>query len=205
MIEERVDEGTPAGGQRERIVHATGKLFRDKGYYGASMADIGRAVGLEKGSLYSHITAKHEVLRELAERGAALFLDGVAPIAASGDPTPLRLRAALRVHLRVVAHDSDLATVFLQEWRHLDEDARCGIVRSRDRYELLWRDMVRDGVRDGAFGADTDVEAAVLLFLSAGNWAYQWFDPSGTLTPDEVADRFSALILRGLGQRDGDE
>lgn len=204
MIQEREDDATPASGQRERIVHATGKLFRDKGYHGASMADIGRAVGLEKGSLYSHITTKHDVLRELAERGAALFLDGVSPIAASHDPAPLRLRAALRMHLRVVADDIDLATVFLREWRHLDEPARARSIQSRDRYEALWRDMVRDGVRDGDFRADTDVGAAATLFLSAGNWAYQWFDPSGDLTPDEVADRFSAIILRGLEQRDGD-
>ena len=109
----------PRGRQRERIVDATGRLFSDKGYHGTSMADIGKAVGLEKGSLYTHISAKQEVLRELVERGAAFFMEALAPVAVAPEPAPEKLRRALRAHLGVVAAHPDLATVFLQEWRQL--------------------------------------------------------------------------------------
>ena len=185
-------------GQRERIVAATGRLFRDKGYHGTSMADIGKAVGLEKGSLYTHIAAKQEVLRELVERGAASFLSALAPVAASTAPAPLRLRQALRVHLRVVAQHPDLSAVFLQEWRRLEGPDRERVGTLRDAYEATWRRIVADGVRDGAFRPDVEPRYVALLLLSAGNWAYQWFDPSGPLSSDEVADTFATMILEGI-------
>lgn len=191
MIEQR-------RGQRERIVAATGRLFRDKGYHGTSMADIGKAVGLEKGSLYSHISAKQDVLRELVMRGAALFVDGIRPIAASDDPAPLKVRAAMRAHLRVVAEHPDLATVFLQEWQRLDGAALDEVKRLRDEYEMAWREIVATGIRAGAFRADLDARFAALLLLSAANWAYQWFDAHGPLSADEVADRFTDIALEGM-------
>jgi len=101
MIEQRK-------GQRARIVSATGRLFQHKGYHGTSMADIGKAVGLEKGSLYSHISAKQEVLRELVDSGATLFMEGIALIAASSDPAPLKVRQAQRMHLRASRPDRRL-------------------------------------------------------------------------------------------------
>jgi len=191
MIEQRK-------GQRARIVSATGRLFQHKGYHGTSMADIGKAVGMEKGSLYSHISAKQEVLRELVDSGAALFMEGIAPIAASSDPAPLKVRQALRMHLRVVAAHPDLTAVFLQEWRQLEGEPRNRVGARRDDYEEMWRGIVAEGVQSGLFKPELDVRFAALLLLSAANWAYQWFDPHGPLSADDVADRFADIALGGM-------
>jgi AcrR family transcriptional regulator len=162
------------------------------------MADIGAAVGLSKASLYTHVTAKQEVLRELVERGAALFMEGIAPIVGAADPAPEKVRRALRMHLRVVAEAPDLAAVFLQEWRQLEGEARARINHMRDEYEVAWREIVAEGVRDGHFRADLDVRFAALALLSMANWAYQWFNPHGPLTAEAVADRFATLLLEGM-------
>jgi len=191
MIEQRQ-------GQRERIVTATGRLFRAKGYHGASMADIGKAVGLEKGSLYSHISSKQDVLRELVMRGATLFMTGIRRVAESDAPAPVKIRAAMRAHLRVVAEHPDLATVFLQEWRRLEGAALDEVKGLRAEYEAAWRELVAAGVRDGSFRAGLDARFAALLLLSAANWAYQWFDPHGPLSADEVADRFTDIAFEGM-------
>ena len=193
--------GAASGRQRERIVSATGRLFRDKGYHGTSMADIGKAVGLEKGSLYAHIAAKHDVLRELVERGAAYFMDALAPVAAAREPSHVKLRLAMRAHLGVVAAHPDLAAVFLQEWRRLEGEDRERIGKLRDEYEAIWRGLVDEGICDGTLRPDVDRRFAALLFLSAGNWAYQWFDPYGALSSHDVADRFTDHILTGLTPR----
>jgi AcrR family transcriptional regulator len=190
--------GRPRTAQRERIARATGQLFRHKGYHGTSMADIGEAVGLKKASLYSHVTTKQEVLRELVERGAGLFMDGMAPIAHSRAPAPQRLRQALRMHLGIVGEHPDLAAVFLQEWRQLEGEARARIGQMRDQYEQMWRRIIADGVQSGHFRADLDVRFAALSLLSSANWAYQWFDPRGQLSAEQVADRFADLAFHGM-------
>ena len=60
----------------------------------------------------------------------------------------------------------------------------------------MWDDIVRD-----LPGAD-DPRFARLLVLSAANWTYTWYRPQGPLSPEEVADRFTDLLLAGLGTKE---
>ena len=52
---------------------------------------------------------------------------------------------ALRGHLRVVAEQLDVATVFTREWRYLEGEYRDEIVSERRRYEERWRALFREG------------------------------------------------------------
>jgi len=104
----------------------------------------------------------------------------------------------MRAHLRVVAEQPDLATVFLQEWQRLEGATLDEVNRLRADYESMWRDIVEAGVREGLFRADLDTRFAALLLLSAANWAYQWFDPQGALSADDVADKFTDIALEGM-------
>ena len=88
------------------------------------------------------------------------------------------------------------ATVFTREWRFLDEPERTAFRAERRRYEERWRELLRDAAERGALRSDLDVEAAVLLVLSAANWAYTWIRPGADT--DELADRFFATLLDGV-------
>ena len=113
------------------------------------------------------------------------------------DADPLeRIRGALRAHLGVVAAQVDAATVFTREWRFLDEPERSAFRAERRRYEERWRDLLREAADRGALRSDLDVEAAVLLVLSAANWAYTWIRPGADT--DELADRFFSILLDGV-------
>ena len=54
----------------------------------------------------------------------------------------------------------------------------------------------REGVERGELRTDLDVDAAVLLVLSAANWAYTWLPPGRDT--DELADRFTAILVDGV-------
>src|SRR5207248_1146637 len=104
-----------------------------------------------------------------------------------------RIRLALRAHLRVIAEQLDVATVFVREWRYLEPERREEFVAERRRYEERIRALFREGVEQSELRTDLDVEGAALLFLSAANWAYTWLQPGRDT--DELADRFYALLL----------
>jgi TetR/AcrR family transcriptional regulator, cholesterol catabolism regulator len=107
-----------------------------------------------------------------------------------------KIRLALRSHLRVVADQLDVATVFVQEWRYLEGERREEILGERRRYEERIRALFRDGRDLGELRSDLDDAAAALLALSAVNWAYTWLQ-AGRDT-DELADRFYAMFLDGI-------
>ena len=150
---------------------------------------------MQKGSLYAHIASKQDLLYATMREGADAFHAALDTIDEQLPPTE-RIRLALRAHLRVVADQLDVATVFVREWRYLDGERRDEIVAERRRYEARFRALFRDGRELGELRTDLDEGAAALLALSALNWAYTWLTPGRDT--DELADRFYALLVDGM-------
>lgn len=181
--------------RRTELTRQAAKLFAEKGYHGTSIGDIADALGLQKGSLYSHIASKEDLLYETMRDGAAAF-HGALDAIPEDLPATEKIRLALRGHLRVVAEQLDVATVFVQEWRYLEGARREEIVAERRRYEERIRDLFREGRELSELRADLDESVAALLLLSAANWAYTWLQPGRNT--DELADRFYALLVDGM-------
>ena len=181
--------------RRAELTRAAARLFAQKGYHGTSIGDLAEAMGVQKGSLYAHIESKADLLWEVARDGAAAFhaaLDAVPDYL----PATEKIRLALRAHLRVVAEQLDVATVFIREWRYLDGERREEFVAERRRYEDRFRALFREGRELGGLRTDLDDATATLLALSAANWAYTWLRPGAET--DGLADRFTALLLDGM-------
>src|SRR2546423_14682617 len=104
--------------RRSELTREAARLFAEKGYHGTSIGDLAKALGVQKGSLYAHIASKQDLLYETMRDGADAFhavLDAI--------PDDLRatekIRLALPGHLRVVAEQPDVATVFVRRWPYL--------------------------------------------------------------------------------------
>ena len=181
--------------RRQELVHTAARLFAERGFHGTSMGDIAEAMGVQKGSLYSLTESKQALLADAMREGSDAFhaaLDGIPEPAQAIE----RVRAALRAHLRVVAGQLDVATVFIREWRYLDGPQRDEFVAERRRYEERWRSLLREGVERGELRTDLDADAAALLVLSAANWAYTWLRPGADT--DVLADSFAAIAVDGM-------
>ncbi|MFL5952201.1 MAG: TetR/AcrR family transcriptional regulator [Gaiellaceae bacterium] len=183
------------GTRRNELTRQAARLFAAKGYHGTSIGDLAEAMGVQKGSLYAHIDSKADLLWDVARDGAAAFhaaLDGVDEAL----PVTEKIRLALRAHLRVVAEQLDIATVFIREWRYLEGDRREEFLAERRRYEDRFRSLYREGRELGELRTDLDDGTATLLALSAANWAYTWIRLD--TDTDELADRFYETLLDGM-------
>jgi AcrR family transcriptional regulator len=181
--------------RRNELTRQAARLFAQKGYHGTSIGEIAEALGVRKGSLYAHIDSKQDLLYETMAEGARAFHGGLDAIPDELRPVE-KIRLALRSHLRVVADQLDVATVFVQEWRYLDGERRDEILEERRRYEDRIRALFREGRELGELRSDLDDATAALLALSAANWAYTWLRPGRDT--DELADRFYEILLEGI-------
>lgn len=170
-------------------------MFAERGYHGTSMGDLAAALGIQKASVYAHISGKQDLLAEIALAGAEAFHAALDAMPATEDPKE-RLAIALRAHLGVVDRQLDVATVWLHEWRYLTGDARKRFISERRRYQKRIRALFEDAVKAGGLRADLDIERATLAFLSIGNWAYTWM--SHQVDVKREADAFWALLLEGM-------
>lgn len=150
---------------------------------------------MQKGSLYAHIEGKQELLHETMQEGARAFHAALDEIP-ERLPATEKIRLALRAHLALVADQLEVATVFVQEWRYLEDERRAEFVAERRRYEERIRALFREGREGSEFRTDLDETVAARLFLSAANWAYTWLR-AGQDT-DLVADAFFDLLVDGM-------
>jgi AcrR family transcriptional regulator len=181
--------------RKEELTREAARLFAERGFHGTSMGDLAGALGVQKGSLYSLTGSKQELLFGMMREGATAFHSALDDVPENA-PAVERVRLALRGHLRVVAEQLDVATVFTREWRYLDDAYRDEILAERRRYEDRWRGLFREGVESGGLKADLDAGSAARLVLSAANWAYTWLTPGRDT--DEIADRFTAILVDGI-------
>ena len=181
--------------RRSELTRQAARLFAEKGYHGTSIADLAQAMGVKKASLYAHMEAKSDLLWLVASDGSAAFHAALDAIPEEL-PATEKIRLALRAHLRVVAEQLDVATVFIREWRYLEGERLEQFLAERRRYEQRIRELFREGRELSELRADLDEQAAALLFLSAANWAYTWLAPGRDT--NEIADRFYALLIDGL-------
>ena len=181
--------------RRRELTREAARLFAEKGYHGAALSEIADALGVKAPSLYAHVASKQELLYAIMREGAEAFHRALDEVP-EDVPVVDRIRLALRAHLRVVADQLDLATVFVREWRHLEDARREEILRERRRYEQRFRDLFREGRELGELRTDLDDVTAALLTLSAANWAYTWLTPGRDT--DQLADRFYALLVDGM-------
>src|ERR671933_2664808 len=130
--------------RREALTREAARLFAEKGYHGTSIGELAEAMGVQKGSVYAHIDSKQDLLLETTRDGAAAFHAALDSIPEEL-PATEKIRLALRAHLRVVAEQLDVATVFVREWRYLEGDRRDEFVAERRRYEERFRALFREG------------------------------------------------------------
>ena len=185
---------------RPDIIAAATRVFSERGYHAASMAEIADEVGIRKPSLYHHVRKKEDLLFAIHEQLIdELTAETEQAIAAVQDPAE-KLAASLRVAFSFVSRNKDAVTVFLQERRELRGRRWHELVAKRDAYEHLIQDAIADGTRRGTF-VDVNPAIASKAVLAMANWGYTWFDPSGPMSADEVADVFAGIAIRGLVQR----
>ena len=191
-----VIEATP---RRQAIQDVASALFHERGYAATSVRDIARALDIRGASLYAHVASKEDVLLAIVERAATSFEEtadqGLAATAGAG--AGVRLDALVRGHVRVITEEPQLASVFVNEWRHLSPERRKLILVRRDAYQQRFHDIIDAGIGTGEFAA-TDPALAATFVLTALNGIASWYSPLGRLDVDSIADRYATLTLSAL-------
>jgi AcrR family transcriptional regulator len=187
--------------QRIDIIQAAAQIFRKKGYHGTSMQDIADAVQLQKASLYHHVSGKQDILVTILDQALDLLIDDMLQVARSDLSPQDKVRLAMRTYVNRLTGDLDLATVLLMEHRSLDDTLRNVHIDRRDRFEALWRGIVQEGIDSGVF-RQVDARLTSFAFLGVLNWLITWYRHDGSLSGDQIADRFANLLLTGLVEPD---
>jgi AcrR family transcriptional regulator len=184
--------------RRAQVVDIAARVFAERGYHATSIEDLVHATGLQRGGLYHYMDGKKDLLIRIHERFINPLLAEARVIVAAGDPPEETFRALAGALIRDIAEYRDQVTVFLHEWRIIENDPEWRSVRkARKDFEKLLGSVLERGHREGVFDIQ-DKQITLLGFLGMCNYSYQWYRPGGRISPDELADQFCDIFLHGI-------
>lgn len=184
--------------RRGEVIDVAARVFAERGYHATSIEDLVEATGLQRGGLYHYMESKKDLLSQIHHRFIEPLLDDARDVVEAGGPPDEVLRRLGHALLNDIASYRDQVTVFLHEWRIIENDPEWGEIRkARKDFENLVASVLKRGSDEGVF-AIKDHRLAVLAFLGMFNYSYQWFRPTGRTSAEKIADVFVDIFLDGI-------
>ncbi|MCW3004322.1 MAG: TetR family transcriptional regulator protein [Conexibacter sp.] len=188
---------------QERILSVATGMFMRGGYEGTSLAKIAKAVGISTPALYWHFDSKEDLFIAAMEQVLVDFTGTVAE--AVGDGTPVqRLSEFCRAHVLWQLEQRDAANAYAASFgfrelvASLPAKERRRIVKLQRGHVQLLREILAAGEADGTFGFD-DLRVTAFAIITLCDYVFSWFDPEGSLTPEDVAEHYRKLVLAMVG------
>lgn len=187
---------------RQDVLLAAAAVFQERGYEGATMADIGRRVNLTPGSLYHHFPdGKRDLLLEVLNTGLNAVFTTLEEIMRLGLPPDETLRRMIAAHVEAVTANVPVGAAMVFEIRALmaleGSPAREEFLRRRDAFEARFRQVVELGMDHGLFRA-VDPGIFTKMLLGAQNWVSVWYRPQGRLSGAQIAAQIADIFLGAL-------
>lgn len=184
--------------RRQEIVDKAAALFAKRGYAGTGIAEIGRAVGLERGGLYHYIDSKESLLVEIQGRVLRPMLRAASLIAVLPAPPLVRLRLLSETLLEMIFRRTDHIWVYEHDYRYLTGDNLAVVLRQRKEFEQIVRSLLEEGMVNGDLRR-IDSHLATLEFLNLHNHTYRWLNPSGPYDACTLSREYCEALFFGIG------
>lgn len=179
---------------RGRLLAVAAHQFRQKGYAGTTVRDIGAELGILSGSLFHHVRSKEEILFAVMETVIAAMRRDLASALEQATSPRARVRALVAVELFYLhGPASDATTVLFHDWRALSPDRQAPLLEGRDAYFDMWHAVLAEARAAGL----TTIEPAILRQFLHGAlaWTSFWYSAKGDLTLDALCDRAVDMVL----------
>jgi TetR/AcrR family transcriptional regulator len=184
--------------QRAAIRDAAARLFADKGYASASIADLARACGISKALMYHYYRDKEDLLADIALSYVDRLASIVDEVAAQRLPPAAHLRRLIEAFMAEYEHSAARHRVLVQDVKYL-ERAHRGRVLARQRKVVDGFAAVIAPLAPEATRAELAKPLTMILFGMI-NWTFTWLKDRGPLTYSGMAPLVADLFLGGIGR-----
>ncbi|WP_142002757.1 TetR/AcrR family transcriptional regulator [Amycolatopsis cihanbeyliensis] len=128
--------------RRERLLVSALRPFREHGFHGVTMEELGAAAGIGGSSVYRHFASKAELLAAVYYRAADRLAATVnAATEGAGDPGEA-LRGLVDAYVGFTFLHSDLAAVYLSEYENLPAEDRHTLRKVQREHVEQWVRLV---------------------------------------------------------------
>ena len=184
--------------RREKVIDAAAEVFAEKGFHGASTADVAEKIGIQQGSLYYYFDSKETALQEVCELGMGAYLEAIQEVALSKGSVDDKMALLVTNHLNALDGALPYIRTYLFERRALSSERSLKLTQMVRRYEQTLEKVLADGVKSGELPAGLDCGLASLYIMSMFNTVAIQRDRRTDTPIDQLVDGVTAMVIGGL-------
>lgn len=184
---------------KARVLRVATELFAQHGFHGTAIQQVSDASGLGRGALYHHIKSKDQLLYEVLRTPHREIIEEADAILESAVSPEQKLREMTRAYLRNLVEKRAAWMITSRDLGALAEQHRAEITSLQRRHQAQWRGLFNLCEQAGLVRKVSDLHFRG--FLGMLSQAFNWIDPGGRMSPNEIADAYLDLLLNGLKPR----
>jgi TetR/AcrR family transcriptional regulator, cholesterol catabolism regulator len=185
--------------RRDELLELAATMFAERGLRATTVRDIADAAGILSGSLYHHFASKEEMVDEVLRGFLDWLFDRYQHIVDTL-PNPLeRFKGLFMTSFDAIEDRHAQVVIYQDEAKRLSSQPRFSYVEDLNRKQRqMWVDVLRQGIKEGYFRADLDVDL-VYRFIRDTTWvSVRWYQPGGPLTAEQVGRQYLSIVLGGI-------
>jgi AcrR family transcriptional regulator len=184
--------------RREKVIDAAAEVFADKGFHGASTADIAEKIGIQQGSLYYYFDSKETALQEVCELGMGAYLEAIREVAKMDGNADFKMAELVSNHLNALDGALPYISTYLYERRALS-DGRSERLNDMVRcYEETLEKILVDGVNRGELPDGLNCTLASLYVMSMFNTVAVQRNRRKDMEIAELIEGVTAMVIGGI-------
>src|SRR5690242_14714274 len=172
--------------RREAIVDRAAELFAERGFLGASIADLADALKTSKSLIYHYYASKEDILFDVMHLHVKALLDHAEAIAARPLALAKRLRAMTHAFMVLYVAAAARQRVLLNELSRLpDSQRKTNVDIQRRLIEIVEKTIAE--LRPELSGRAALKRPGGKLYFRMINWMHTWLDHEGKAKPQRIA------------------
>jgi TetR/AcrR family transcriptional regulator, fatty acid metabolism regulator protein len=183
----------------DAILDAAKRAFAEKGYEGASIADIARIAQISDGLAYRYFRNKRDLLFAVLQRFYERILVDLETQVFSHDRFRDRLEALIKRHIQVFVSDTDLCRLFIAEVRVASDYEGSPIQELNRRYTSVLIRIVKEAVKTGQVKPDVNPKLLRdVLFGAIEHLAWRHVNGRGQLKVAQTGRELTTMLTAGI-------
>ena len=183
----------------EFILRTAARIFAGKGYHSTTMRDISRETQVSLAGLYHYCRSKEELLFLIQDNCFGRVLERLLERLEETTEPVEKLRLVIENHLSFFAANMSEMKVLSHEADSLAGEMHEHVSGKKQQYTQLVRRILSE-VQEARVsrGQQIDLTVATYALFGMMNWIYNWYDPRGLLSVNELVENITRLFLYGF-------
>lgn len=182
--------------QRSTILATAARLFAEKGYPTASMAELAAACGVSKSLLYHYYRDKDHLLFDIGNTYIDTLQSIVDAVAALALDPEAHLRELVVRFMEEYEHSSAQHVVLVQDLKFLPPDLREEVMAKQRDVVAGFAQVVHELRPE--LPPESLLTPVTMILFGMINWTFTWLKPNGHLTYANMAPLVADVFLGGV-------